>query len=274
MNKLFFAAAALAGFSAVPALAADVFGPPAAPRAVVVQRGPQVQAWLGTDAGWTQIESSGTTIPGYTLSASGAANVPMGAFNLEIEARGTDANITSGGTAADIGIGSGYLHAFWRSPGAALGGFVGFEDDAVIGLRTFGVEGQLYMAKINLYGQVAGIAPASGGVAGVSSAWFGRVGLQWFLNPNFLIGGDYRFVTISGSGTSLNTNLFQVNAEWRGMGNPLSLYANASIQTLNQSGTTASVSRVVGGVRIHLGNGSLQEQYSTGASMNVIPSVW
>jgi hypothetical protein len=260
MKILSAALLALAVVAAAPAFAADAlrplpyFTPTAAPQ------GPQ--GWVGVDGGW--VNATGTS--GHVYEVTGAANVPMGAFNFEIEGRGAALSI-GGGTNTAVSLGM--VHAFWRNQAMSIGVFGGLEQVATTGLTTIGVEGQAYFNNLMLYGQYASQTITGGGG---TSLWYARGSAMLFLGGgNFALDGDAKYL---GGGSLLGAGPvweIGVGAEAR-MAGAVSLYANyRSLFAAGGGGGSGTINTTLVGVRLHIGNQTLKQAYTTGASMNTIP---
>ena len=277
MKKLLLAGVVLAGFAAPQAMAADAVRPAVAPAPapiVVAPAKPGPQAWFGADYAWDHGSASGGgSIHGNTTSVSGAANLPIagGPFNLEIEGRGSETTFSGLSTSLSVSQADG--HVFWRAQHLAIGGFFGFDNNVAVSFRPVGAEAQVYLNKLSLYGQVASLS-----IQGLSThnSWWTRGGVQLFLSPNLMLGADARWVTVGSSGPTVNGFLWGVNAEWRPTAAAWSVYGAYYSQkfTANGIGGNVSGNRALVGFRIHVGNGSLQQQYTTGASMNVLPALY
>jgi hypothetical protein len=240
-------------------MAADTVKPFVAPAPVAVlpaTLGPQ--AWVDVAGG--SLTGNGLGIGTATIArVSGAANIPLhgGPFNIELE--GNAGMITEGGTS--VGLDYGMVHAYWRNHTFALGGFGGIETIASERVDTFGGEAQIYHNKFSLYGQVAGFNIPSAG-----NGWWARGGVQLFLTDNFMLEGDVRDLGIN-TGGSGNLWLYAATVEFRPMTWPASFFA--TYRAVTESGENLNSWLV--GVRFHVGNQTLHQQYTTGASMNVFP---
>jgi hypothetical protein len=256
MNKLVVAGAVATGLFAGPALAADAIQPFAYPAPV---QAAGIQGYMG--AGWAMLNGlGGETANVYAVG--GALNVPVGGLNVEFEGAGAELAVAGAPTFA---YSRGYVHAFYRTPGFAIGGFGGFEAPSItsIGVWTLGGEAQAYTGNLNLYGQVGWQNFTPVGFTG----WTARGSAQFFLTSNILAEADVRYNSAFVlTGTSAWTFGGQVEARFAGT--PWSIFATARHTTISGAG---SANAGLVGIRAHVGDGTLLQQYTTGASMNVIP---
>ena len=265
MKKLLLAGSVLAGFAAAPAMAADTVKPFVAPAPVAVlpaTLGPQ--AWVDVAGGTlTETGSSGTITVAHV---SGAANVPIGGGPFNVEFEGNAGLLSASGETVPLDYGM--VHVFWRNHAFALGGFGGVEALGIVGsgarIDTFGAEAQAYHNKVSFYGQVAGFNVVESGPS--ENGWWARGGIQFFLTDNFMLEGDVRDISVGGE----NAWLYAATAEFRPMMWNASFFG--TYRSLPESGT--SINTWLAGVRLHIGNKTLHQQYTTGASMNVFPLIF
>jgi hypothetical protein len=111
------------------------------------------------------------------------------------------------------------------------------------------------------YGQVA----AGFAVDGGSNATWVRVGVQAFPTHNLMLQGDVRYLNWTTSSW-----LFSGNAEFRLDGRAWSAHATLNHQTGVGSGGAGATS-FLAGIRVHMGNGSLYQAYTTGPVWNLLP---
>ena len=235
---------------------------------------------------------------------------PNGSMQLDAQAESTQYKTPSDflppGTSGHFSTLS-YLvggHVNWRNPQSGLLGIFGGAGDAGDGgisnsaQRHFvvGGEGQVYWNQFTLYAQ--------GGYDGTAGtldpdfdsvhAWFVRGTGRWFADPNLLfeltglfahgaIDLSSGFASDIGSSSSVNFNtaLIQAKVEWRSTSLPISLFgkyqwSQTRYDTFTFSGGALSEqqkvsdSRVLGGVRLYLGEGTMMANDRHGATLDII----
>jgi hypothetical protein len=232
------------------ASAAEPVRPSAAP--AFLAPAPVAQGYVGArfgllwGAGGTQLIDEKTA----------AANVALPWGGFELEGRGTGLFQSGSSTATSLGLG----HLYLRNSARALGVFGGMESFAGIGLLVGGIEAQAYLGRAVVYGQLA-TAPAISG----TNTWWTRTGVQVFQTENMMLQGDVRY--LSGA---VNSWLLAGTAEVRAGSTPWAGYVTLKYQTGVGSGG-GDATTVLGGLRIHVGNSSLYQAYTTGAIWNVLP---
>jgi hypothetical protein len=267
MKRFAMAGAVLAaGLMASQAMAADaVRSAPVAPLAPLVSAPAGIQGYVGLGGAMLNLEGESP----HAVAFGGALNVPVGGLNVEFEGAGAAIWIPND---PSTGYGRGAAHVFYRTPGMALGGFVGFDSGSEffgppISNWIFGGEAQAYLGHLNLYGQVGDMSAVN---IGSLNTWFVRGEAQLFLTDNIVVSGDVRFINdFEGSGLSVTT--WGGTAEARFAGTPWSVFGTYRVSTFASGGPTNVTTGLVG-IRINVGNGSERQQYTTGASMNLLPS--
>ena len=196
-------------------------------------------------------------------------------------------------------------HANWRDPRTGLFGIFGGVGDAAgngatrplgnAGIRhgLIGLEGQLYFNALTLYGQ-AGYDSTFGDIGSFAlfdsvHAWFLRGTGRYFFTPNFMVEGtaqyargttDFNIGIFTGAFPSSNFDLWQwrVKAEWKPGMLPLSFFAtyeganNRYGSPFMSSPTSERMTdnRVMVGLRLYMGQDTLQLNDRTGATLDII----
>jgi hypothetical protein len=236
---------------------------------------------------------------GWALGGAGRANywITQGmSVQVDAQAEGTSYELLA--TAGHFSTHS-YLvggHWSWRSPQQYLFGlFAAAGDAGGFGATAFpqrhaliGGEAQWYWNQFTLYGQ-AGYDTTVGSVGfGTDSinAWFIRGTGRYFVNPNFLIEGtvmyaDGRIDFNSGfPSEGFQTWSWQAKAEWRFATAPFSVYAkyqgsqtkwdSSPAEFLDLASFKVTDHRVLLGLKLHLGDRTLQQTERTGATLDIV----
>ena len=193
-------------------------------------------------------------------------------------------------------------HVNWRDSQTGLLGVFGGIGDAGGNTGTFGAnnsgarhgvigaEGQYYWNALTLYGQAGYDSTMSMGNLALFDnmhAWFLRGTGRYFFGPNFMIEGTGQYAKGAAEYTNLfstipnadyNTWLWRVKAEWKPEAVPFSLFAtyegsrtsygnNSFLGTVSER---VSENRVMAGLRLYLGQGTLLANDRTGATLDII----
>ena len=226
---------------------------------------------------------------------------------FDIQAEGTRYNVPSNqlvpGYSGNFSTLS-YLvggHVNWRDSEKGLLGVLGGIGDAGgntgtlgtdnSGVRhgVIGVEGQYYWNALTLYGQAGYDSTFSMGNLAIFDnlhAWFARGTGRYFFNPNFMIEGTGQYAKGSGEYTNFvgapdvdyDTWLWRIKAEWKPDTVPFSLFATYEGSRTNYGNNTLFLTtservtdnRVMGGLRLYLGQGTLLGNDRTGATLDII----
>jgi hypothetical protein len=253
-------------------------------------------------------DSGSTRFNGWALGGAGRGNYWINrdvSVQLDAQAEGTSYDFPdnfgpfSGGHFSTHS----YLvggHFSWRSPQQHLFGLFAAVGDAGGGLFTpserhgvFGAEAQWYWNQFTLYLQ-GGYDTTLGNVGfGVDdmNAWFIRTTGRYFVTSNFLIeatgmyaNGDINFspfVLDPGDSSSMGfeTWLWQVKAEYRLPTAPFSIFAkyqgsetryDSTILSGDIESAKVTDHRVLFGVKLHMGDKSLQGTDRGGATLDII----
>lgn len=266
---------------------------------------PQASGYVEVYGGWanTEIEAcagrcESFDADGWALGGAGRANYWIGqgmSVQVDAQAEGTSYDVGDGRRDARISSHS-YLvggHLNWRNPQRHLIGlFAGAGDAGGAGLvpsqrhGLIGAEAQMYWNQFTAYVQV-GYDTTLGtvGFGNVDSinAWFVRGTGRYFINPNFMIEGTGMFASgdidpISGSSLGFDTWLWQAKAEWRLAASPFSLFAKyqgSRTEYDTRAGTSLETTdnRVLLGLRLNMGDQSLQATDRAGATLDIISPV-
>jgi hypothetical protein len=212
---------------------------------------------------------------------------------MDAQAEGTSYNFPGGGRFSNHS----YLvggHWSWRDPQRYLFGLFAAAGDAGGGFSitgpqrhaVFGGEAQWYSSQFTLYAQV-GYDSTLGNIGSSNKerihAWFIRGTGRYFVNPNFLIEGtvmyangatDYDFGLPS---LDFQTWTWQAKAEWRFATAPFSVFAKyQGSETKTDVGPYSTAfdrvtdHRVLIGLRLHMGDRTLQQADRTGATLDII----
>jgi opacity protein-like surface antigen len=186
-------------------------------------------------------------------------------------------------------------HWSWRSPQQYLFGLFAAAGDAGNGEFSFtgsqrhaliGGEAQWYWSQFTLYGQVGYDSTLGNiGSAGTDSvhAWFIRGTGRYFVNPNFLIEGTVMYANgdidfnFGAPTLGFQTWTWQAKAEWRFPTAPFSVFAKyQGSETKIDTGSPlvgfdkVTDHRVMLGLKLHMGDRTLQQTDRTGATLDII----
>jgi hypothetical protein len=196
-------------------------------------------------------------------------------------------------------------HVNWRDSQTGLLGVFGGIGDAGGNTGTFGannsgvrhgvigLEGQYYWNAFTLYGQGGYDSTMSmGNLASFDNihAWFLRGTGRYFFGPNLMIEGtgqyakgeiEYTNLFAAIPDVNFNTWLWRVKAEWKPDAVPFSLFATYEGSRTNYGNNPffntvserMSENRVMGGLRLYLGQGTLLGNDRTGATLDIIDPI-
>ena len=215
---------------------------------------------------------------------------------MDAQAEGTSYTFPGGGRFSNHS----YLiggHWSWRDPQRYLFGLFAAAGDAgdagggfsVTGAQrhaVFGGEAQWYWSQFTLYAQV-GYDSTVGNIGGSDKdrihAWFIRGTGRYFVNPNFLIEGtvmyangatDYDFGLPA---LDFQTWTWQAKAEWRFATAPFSVFAKyqgsetkTDVVPYSTAFDRVTDHRVLIGLKLHMGDRTLQQADRTGATLDII----
>jgi hypothetical protein len=273
MHKIIFAAGAALAFGAAATSAqadADLF--------IVGLVGPGAHTYSGL----SDEEASTLTIQGL---ASGAYN-----FTPELGIQG-DILVTSVAKdfdpyEVDKTSLDGALHLFYRDPDRfLLGGFVQLGSDTYeydVGdsqsaTRAYlGLEGQLFIENLTLYGQIGATSLSMDEPEVDGSGWFGTIEARYFLTPDFKIAASAGFLQYDldyfGMDQSATNLIVGASAEYKLPELPISLLAKVDYvkATNDQLDVESEQTRVMFGVKFAIGEDTLQDRDRGGASLKPV----
>lgn len=221
-----------------------------------------------------------------TLTIQGLAS---GAYNFTPEL-GVQGDILVTSLTADFDIYEtdktaldGALHLFYRDPDRfLLGGFVQVggdtytfdgDDTQQIARAYAGLEAQLFIDNLTLYGQIGATSISVDDPDLEGSGWFGTIEARYFLTPDFKIAASAGFVQydLDFFGTdSTSTNLMVgASAEYKLPELPISLLAKVDYvqASTNQFDAHVDQTRLMLGVKFAMGEETLQARDRNGASL-------
>jgi hypothetical protein len=238
---------------------------------------------------------------GWALGGAGRGNYWItrnSSVQVDAQAEGTSYDNPGGGGRTSN---HSYLvggHWSWRDPQQYLFGLFAAAGDAGGGFSVsgpqrhalIGGEAQWYWRQFTLYGQV-GYDSTLGNIGsterGVEKervhAWFIRGTGRYFVNPNFLIEGTVMYANgaidynLGVPSLDFQTWTWQAKAEWRFPTAPFSVYAKYQgsetkfdLVPFSLAFDKVTDHRVLLGLKLHLGDRTLQQTDRTGATLDII----
>jgi hypothetical protein len=253
MRRLTLAAAA--GLLAFPAFAGD-----GVPPDEMAGYPPTVQGYIGLYGG--AVITSSVFAPALAFDA--AAAVPLGALNLQVEARG----LAIFATTTNV-LGGALVHAYYRNDRIAFGPFGGYEVAAsgtsLTNIAHIGFEMLFFLTRATFYHQIAFLYLADG--VGSSTGWYARGAIRLFPADNIRLEGGVRFMSLDTQGVLTGI----AEAEYQIPARPLSLLTIARVLHVIGGGAGSTAFTALAGFRINLGGGQLIDQ---GAPMNTLPILY
>jgi opacity protein-like surface antigen len=246
-------------------------------------------------------ESFTNRLDGWVLGGAGRANywwAPNASIQLDAQAEGTSYKLSSGSSSGHFSTHS-YLvggHANWRDPQRGLFGIFGAASDATASFDSsnirhglIGLEGQAYWGIVTLYGQVGYNSTLDEPGFGLDRihAWFARGTVRIHPTPNFRLegtvlfaDGQYDFAPFAVTPSiDFETWLWRAKAEYKFGTSPFSIFAayEGSRTKLDFSvpgefalNLRTTDHRVMGGVRLYLGENTLQWNDRRGTTLDII----
>jgi len=287
MKRIVLAGVVALGGLSGPAFAADVapvfVPPPVAPPPAPVRDlyAPSGYVELFGEAAWNEYDD--VYNPWIGFGGAGRANVWHGTnFSTQWDAAGdfvyeTDEEYYWVGSLNLTG------HASWRNPSSHLiGGFVTLShmvDDGYIAMGSIagGIEGQMYLGNLTLYG-LAGWAHQLWGTYGGScstcdpsyrmSVGFARGAARFFIGDNTKIEAGIGVISgdIEGSNYDVTALTWDAEIEHKFDMSPLSIFLAGSGHTTSDT-DFGDTQRIMAGAKIHLGQDTLLQQDRYGATL-------
>jgi hypothetical protein len=298
MLKILFASAtaciALTSF----AQAADMQPVLKAPAAIDQQATGYVEVYTGWASTRATQDGDSARFNGWALGGAGRGNYWVSrdvSVQVDAQAEGTSYDVPGGGHFSSHG----YLvggHWSWRNPQQSLFGLFGGVGDAGNGgspvtpssLRhgLIGAEAQWYWNQFTLYAQ-GGYDTTLGTIGfGTDSinAWFIRGTGRYFVNPNFVIEGTVMYANgnidtvCCEPSVGFQTWTWGLKGEWRFAAAPFSMFAKYqgsetkydNISELNFFGAKVTDHRVMLGLKLHMGDRTLQQTDRAGATLDIL----
>jgi opacity protein-like surface antigen len=258
----------------------------------------QATGYVEVYSGWARTESENDgykdRFNGWALGGAGRGNYWLNnGMSVQVDAQAEGTSYDNPGCCGNFSSHS-YLvggHWSWRNPQQSLFGLfggvgdaggAGFDSSQRHGL--IGGEAQWYWHQFTLYGQVGyDTTLNSGDFVDNASAWFIRGTGRYFVNPNFLIEGTVMYAsgsidfTCCVSSTDFQTLTWGVKGEWRFATAPFSVFAKyqGSETTYDDrrysfSDTSVTDHRVLFGLKLHMGDRTLQQTDRAGATLDII----
>ena len=281
LSRILLAGTFLAGISA-PGLAADLGQAPveSAPVASMVPQGISGYVDLYGGLGIIDFDFEGGEYDLGLIGGAGRANIWLSpAVALQLDAWGDSTAYSLDGEDFDIsytafGIGG---HLAWRDPNRyAFGGLVSFGDAAVTRWGNIGAEGQVYFGNFTLYGQAGYTFSIAGQLAEVAEvadidAWYVVGEGRFFPMPNFMLAGHlgYDDFSCNGCGGDFSAVRWGLDAEFQPGGWPVAgflSYQGGNFDFSNTGGADIDEHVFLAGVKVLLGQDSLQENNNYGAT--------
>jgi len=241
-------------------------------------------------------QSGSQRFGGWALGGAGRGNYWVSrdmSLQVDAQAEGTSYDFPGGGghfSSHSYLVGG---HWNWRSPQQYLFGVFAAAGDAGGAGFTgkserhglIGAEAQWYWSQFTLYAQ-GGYDSTLGTVDPVTdsiNAWFIRGTGRYFVHPNFLIEGTVMYANgsidfIGDPSLGFQTWSWQAKAEWRFPTAPFSVYAKYqgsqtkfdSSDLFTITGAKVTDQRVLLGLKLHLGDRTLQQTDRTGATLDIM----
>jgi hypothetical protein len=293
LKQTFAGAFALFALASV-AQAADMQPVLKAPAAVDQQATGYVEVYTGWASTRSENFGDSERFNGWALGGAGRGNYWMSrdmSVQVDAQAEGTSYDFPRGG--GNFSTHS-YLvggHVSWRNPQQYLFGLFGGVGDAG-GFGNFtgsqrhgliGAEAQWYWQQFTLYVQ-GGYDTTLGnaGFVDTFNAWFLRGTGRYFINPNFVIEGTVMYAngnidfSFGDPSIGFQTWTWGVKGEWRFATAPFSVFAKyqGSETTYDDSWNTFNAKvtdhRVLLGLKLHMGDRTLQQTDRTGATLDIV----
>jgi hypothetical protein len=262
----------------------------------------QATGYVEVYSGWARTESEnfGRTerFNGWALGGAGRGNYWVSRdMSVQVDAQAEGTSYDFPGSGGNFSSHS-YLvggHWSWRNPQQYLFGLFGGVGDA--GGAGFapsqrhgliGAEAQWYWQQFTLYAQGGyDTTLNSAAFSGVDTinAWFIRGTGRYFINPNFLIEGTVMYANgnvdlqFGEPSIGFQTWTWGVKGEWRFPTAPFSVFAkyqgsettyDDARSFFNLSNASVTDHRVLLGLKLHMGDRTLQQTDRAGATLDIV----
>jgi hypothetical protein len=261
----------------------------------------QATGYVEVYSGWASTKDTDFGFPerfnGWALGGAGRGNYWVSrdvSVQVDAQAEGTsyDNPRSSGNFSSHSYLVGG--HWSWRNPQQHLFGLFGAVGDAgsSFGITEssqrhglIGAEAQWYWQQFTLYAQ-GGYDSTLGTIGdGFDSvnAWFIRGTGRYFINPNFLIEGTVMYangnIDFTGDqSVGFQTWTWGVKGEWRFATAPFSVFAKYqgsetkydNSEGFNLFGAKTTDQRVLLGLKLHMGDRTLQQTDRAGATLDIM----
>lgn len=217
---------------------------------------------------------SGSQTTGKSFGGAARANCN---FNQRWNGQGDlfiDSIRSSSGSATTISNYGAAGHIYWRDPSSfALGGFGALEgyDNAgsfdATTRYTVGVEGQVYLDNVTLYGQAyLGQHTINSSTADIRGV---RGMVRYFATENLRFEGELGYRELATSSGSADTVVFGAEATYRFDNSPVSVFGRYQFDHLTSTGGGgADIHKYVVGAKLSFGSKTLLEEDRHGATMD------
>jgi hypothetical protein len=265
-----------------------------APGAVEQQATGYVEVYTGWARTKVEDKYDSESFNGWALGGAGRGNYWVSrdvSVQVDAQAEGTSNDIPGFGHVSSHS----YLvggHWSWRNPQQYLFGLFGGVGDAgsTLGVASssqrhglIGAEAQWYWHQFTLYAQ-GGYDSTLGSIDGIDSAnaWFIRGTGRYFVNPNFLIEGTVMYAngnidfSFGDPSIGFETWTWGVKGEWRFATAPFSVFAKYQgsettyDNTLGLRDLKVTDNRVLLGLKLHMGDRTLQQTDRAGATLDIV----
>jgi hypothetical protein len=262
----------------------------------------QATGYVEVYSGWASTKGTdfGTAerLNGWALGGAGRGNYWVSRdVSVQVDAQAEGTSYDNPRSSANFSSHS-YLaggHWSWRNPQQYLFGLFGGVGDAgsIFGVTDssqrhglIGAEAQWYSQQFTLYAQGGYDSTlGSAGSFGVDTinAWFIRGTGRYFINPNFLIEGTVMYangnIDFTGDqSVGFQTWTWGVKGEWRFATAPFSVFAKYqgsetkydNSEGFNLFGAKTTDQRVLLGLKLHMGDRTLQQTDRAGATLDIM----
>jgi hypothetical protein len=246
----------------------------------------QVTGHVEVYSGWARTTAEDSRLNGWALGGAGRANYWVSRdMSVQVDAQAEGTSYDFPGLNERFSTHS-YLvggHWSWRNPQHYLFGLFGAVGDAggggAFGFSQrhglIGAEAQWYWSQFTLYGQVGYDTTLNNASVLDINTWFIRGTGRYYINPNFLIEGTVMYANgdFNFGSSGFETWSWGVKGEWRLPTAPFSVYAKyqGSETTFdNRNIDTVRDHRVLLGLKLHMGDKTLQQTDRAGATLDIV----